>query len=338
LVKLFFADPWFAMLRSLTLLTLALLVAAPASALAQTNALVKRIQLTGENPQIGNRLHALDQQLNLWLNPGELAKMVAWSAPAWPWRPCAGWLMEDAALEKWEQGLSEYLKLLDEAGDALVPVGLVPAGNELPPACVQLRRLIHARLAAMPSAILQRYRRRVDAQAQKLLVEGREQRNPAPLRRLVDESFCSRDGDQTLDLLGDLAFERGNFEEALAWWRLLALPPTEARRPSRAELLFPDSKIDPALIRAKEVLAFAFFEQRQRAERELAAFRLLHPDAQGTLAGAAGPYAQILATWIKKLAAHGPVSNQVPWTTFSDLPGAGPCRLCPESRTSQRRP
>ena len=36
------------------------------------------------------------------------------------------------------------------------------------------------------------------------------------LRRLVDERFCSSVTDQALQLLGDLAFERGEFGEAQA--------------------------------------------------------------------------------------------------------------------------
>src|SRR5439155_12442354 len=74
-------------------------------------------------------------------------------------------------------------------------------------------------------------------------------------------------------------------------------------------------------------------DQNARASQELAAFRKLHPEARGALAAGNGPYDAIVETWIKRLAGHGPASNQEPWTTF----GGNPARnralaVCPPGR------
>jgi outer membrane protein assembly factor BamB len=300
---------------------------------AQTQPLEKRIVLSAENPQVGHRLEALDRQSGVLASAGAVGKFVGWSAPAFPLRAVAALVLDNCAVEKWEQVLEDYQKLIDEAGDALVPMRPAKSSSSVPPSSVQVRRLVHRRIAALPPSILKRYRQNVDGHAQKLLEEGTNQRSPAPLRRLVDEYFCSRSADLALDLLGDLAFEQGHFEDALAWWRLLALAPGEAASPPPDCLLFPDSTLDSARIRAKEVLAYAFMDQADRARRELAAYRKLHPQARGALAGGEGLYASILEGWIERLAGHGVKSNQEPWTTFAGNPARNRAlAVCPPAR------
>src|SRR5207253_8221101 len=117
----------------------------------------------------------------------------------------------------WEQLPDEYYRMTQESGDALVtltePMPYLGVGWS----SGQVRRLCHQRLASLPRASLEIYRQRVDTEATALLEQGRRARSPVPLRRLVDELFCSTAGDQALDLLGDLAFERGHFDEARHW-------------------------------------------------------------------------------------------------------------------------
>ncbi len=252
----------------------------------------------------------------------DVAKFIAWSAPANPWRAVGGLLLENAALEKWERLLDDYQKILDESGDVLVATN-----SQL---SVQARRLVQRRIAALPPSLLERYRQRVDAQSQRLLVQGKATRSPAPLRQLVSDFFCSRHTDEALDLLGDLAFEQGDVEGALAWWRMLVAPPSEQNQPASTGFRLPDARIDLARIQAKEVLAYAFLYQTERSRMECAALRRLHPKARGALAGSAGLYVDILETWLERLATHRGTSNQEPWTTF----GGNPARnraltLCP---------
>src|SRR5262249_4461511 len=158
---------------------------------------------------------------------------------------------------------------------------------------VPARRLCHLRLAALPPDVLGPYRTRVDPQAKKWLDQGAADRDLIPLQRVIEEAFCSRPADAALDLLGDLAFERGRFHPAARWWRMLGLPASEAaaraKQPppppwSKAgaetpnlELPYPDPQTDVAQARAKQILAMLFRGETDAAKAELEAFRALHP-------------------------------------------------------------
>src|SRR5438874_12665455 len=91
---------------------------------------------------------------------------------------------ELAAQENWADAVDEYERILTEAGDDLVALD---ARHVL-----QARRVCQLRLAALPPAALRIYRSRVDNQAKKWLEQGSAGRDPALLRRLVEEAFCSR--------------------------------------------------------------------------------------------------------------------------------------------------
>jgi hypothetical protein len=224
-----------------------------------------------------------------------------------------------AARKKWPDAIDEYQRLIHAAGDVLTPAGTGSEELTASPRSVQLRRLIHARLAASPAEALALYRRRADPQAELLLKQGLADRDAAALRRVADDAFCSRPAEQALDALGDLAFERGEFREALRWWRLLARPASEADRggPSAGEMLYPDPRGDVARVRAKQVLALLFEGDRAAAAAELRAFRGLHPDARGKLAGREGKYADILAAWLRE---PPDVPEYRDWPTFAGGP------------------
>ena len=121
-----------------------------------------------------------------------------------------------AAQGQWAEAIEEYQRILVEVGDELAPVDKRHV--------VQARWLAQARLSALPPEALTLYRSRIDPPAKKLLELGRANRDPAPLQRIVDESFCSSFTDQAVDILGDLAFERGEFEEAEQLWRMVVRP------------------------------------------------------------------------------------------------------------------
>jgi outer membrane protein assembly factor BamB len=186
-----------------------------------------------------------------------------------------------AADKQWSEAIDEYVHILEEAGDDLIAVSKERA--------VSARRLCHQRLAALPPEALGIYRDRVESQAKKWLEQGKAEREPRWLHRLVDEAFCSRYTDQALDLLGDWAFERGRFEEAVIWWGMLA--PAAS---GRSDLVYPDPKLDLARVRAKELLARLFAGDRDHWSEDLKNFQQSKGDAQGRLAGQSGKYADIL--------------------------------------------
>ncbi len=185
------------------------------------------------------------------------------------------------------------MQIQEEFGDDLVPLD-----NDH---SISARRLCQLRLAALPPEALRLYRDRVESQARKWFEQGKAERDPRLLRRLVDETFASRHTDRALDLLGDLAFERGRLEEAETWWNMLAPPPAKPNVGSRSlDLIYSDPQIDLARVRAKQLLARLFAGKREHWPDELSLFRKSHANDQGDLAGQSGKYADILEGFFKR--------------------------------------
>src|SRR5438132_983182 len=151
------------------------------------------------------------------------------------------------------------------------------------------------------------------------LALGRPTRDVRLLRRIVHDTFCSKVTDQALDLLGDLAFERGAFEEAERCWRLLARPASEVDRqtPGKDVLLFPDPQVDEARARAKQLLARLFAGDPAGFREEWRAFQQCHGGASGHLAGRNGNYVHILKALADKAADVAPGTTVGAWRTVA---------------------
>lgn len=286
-------------LRSLCLLLL------PAPLSAQEPAAVRKVVLPNADAQVRARLLALDARRNPVHTPNLAAALTAQLA-ATPLTAFAPILADNRNNDLWEQLPDDYYRLTQESGDALVNLEeAAPAGSGW--TSVQVRRLCHQRLASLPRTSLALYRQRVNAEANALFEQGRVKRSPIPLRRLVDELFCSRAGDQALDLLGDLAFERGDFDEARYWWRYLTLH-------------FPDPQVDVLRAEAKQTLALIFQGRFEEAKAEIDGFRKRHPRAQGALAGEQGFYHEILVKALVSWQNERIANNDEAWTTFGGAP------------------
>ncbi|MBI3821700.1 MAG: PQQ-binding-like beta-propeller repeat protein [Planctomycetes bacterium] len=285
------------------------LIAAPAR--AQEPAAVQRIVLPNLDSQVAARLIALDRRLNP-MHSDTLAVSTVGQIAALPLNAFTPILTDARNQEIWEQMPDEYARLMQESGDALVTLPGAAPVRGVGWASEQVRRLCHQRLAALPKASLELYRRRVDAEARALLEQGRHTRSPIPLRKLANELFCSTHGEQAIDLLGDLAFEQGRFDEASHWWRLLA--PLESTGSTR--LLFPHPQLDPARIRAKQILALTFQNRRDEAQAALVKFRQMYPTARGKLAGQDGLLAEIVQKTHTAFTKEHTRSDEEPWTTF----------------------
>jgi outer membrane protein assembly factor BamB len=227
---------------------------------------------------------------------------------------------------QWAEALDELQKILDDAGDDLVPLNRRWS--------VRARRLCHQRIAALPADVLRRYREKVDASARKWLEQGEANRDARALRKIIDEAFCSRPGDRALDLLGDLAFERGDFEGAERWW-LFITPPAGVAKPERSPdaLLFPDPQVDVAKVRAKQILARIFRGEQAGLAERLAAYRKEHAQAAGMLAGRKGVYADILKTLLE-----APAAGREDWPTFAGTPTRSRTLELPPGRPNWRIP
>jgi len=232
---------------------------------------------------------------------------------------------------RWAEALDEYQRLISEVGDDLVPeTSDAVSGSQR---SIQLRRLCHLRIAALPPAALRVYRDRVEVQAEKWLQQGRADRDVRALRRVVEEAFCSRAGAQALNLLGDLAFEQGSFEEALSWWQMLARPPGAAAEWPGDQLVFPAPAIDLPQVIAKQILARIFEGDFEQAEAELKVFRQAYPGAAGQFGGRKGNYGDIVQALLEQ-ARDGPsFPETLDWPTF----GGAPARNRPLATAPPRR-
>jgi outer membrane protein assembly factor BamB/tetratricopeptide (TPR) repeat protein len=208
------------------------------------------------------------------------------------------------AAKKWSEGLDELQAVLDTAGDDLVPVGATQS--------VRARRLVHERIARLAPEGLQQYRKRADVRARRLLDQGAGTRDAATLRQVAEEWFCSRPGERALELLGDLAFERGRFAEAEAWWQLLAPPADAATSPGR--LAFPGPQGDVARVRAKQLMAIHSQGRGESRRDRLAAYVAKHGSADGVLGGRKGKYADFLTDLFARPAFDR--DTQPDWSTF----------------------
>lgn len=216
-----------------------------------------------------------------------------------------------AAAGRWDDALAEYNGLLAR------PVDLAPLS---PRYLLQARWLAHRDLALLPEEVRQRLSEQRQPAAQRALDSALSVLDATRLRRIVEEQFGTPAALKAIDTLGDLAFERGDFETAACWYRLL-LPG------SPGSLTLPVPLAESARTRAKVLLTRLFAHKRLGARAalspslnvDLAAFAREHPDAAGKLAGREGKYHEILAGVARDRLLEAPPAEGVP--TFGGSPG-----------------
>jgi outer membrane protein assembly factor BamB len=312
-------------------------LAAPAVAMSQDNGTFTRVHVPSETIQVRNRLHAIDRLLEpivsaraagSWL--GRLAL-----APGPSEMPLTlGPLIGDRSEAVWEQAEEAYYRLMSDSGSALVSVpdstGLRSARTSL-----QVRRVCQLRLASLPSALRAIYLGHVSAEANRLLFQGRKNYDVAPLRQLVEELVGSAAAYEALETLGDVAFERGDFDEARAWWRRLApLPPFDPGAGDALPVSFPISpRVDRSRVEAKQILALAFEGRLGEAGAELVRFHHRHPTARGTLAGRDGLLSEILQATLQGVVKAGIANNHDAWPTYAGTPSRNQLlTVCPPAQ------
>lgn len=245
-------------------------------------------------------------------------------------------LLADA---QWEDALETLQTVIENESGELVEAS---PGRYTP-----LLDACHARIARLPSDALAQYRRRVDPIAQRLLEQGRSARQPQPLRRLIDEYFCSSHGDDALLLLSDLALERGDY--ALARRALQRLHPAltgpggrpvglavrgidlDAHWPDvQAALLEPRAHAVPAIYPdadgavgealARLVVVSVRERSFERAATEIDLLKRLAPGAAGRIAGRDTELAPALAEMAASAGAWPEAAASANWPTFGGDP------------------
>ncbi len=222
-----------------------------------------------------------------------------------------------AAEKRYDDAIKRYQQILAESGDMLV------TAPDDPNRAIPARWLVHQQIAALPEPARKIFRDAVEPSAKKWLEQGAAQRDARLLEQVVAQAFCSKSAMQALQLLGDLAFERGEFEVAEHYWRMLTRYPSEIANKAPAnpsELLHPDTHGDDALAQAKLILSLLFRGDAQRARDEFDLFARQHPTSEGFFAGKQGKLADTLGAMIAggskwHVPGKGPVG--VTWTTFA---------------------
>lgn len=223
---------------------------------------------------------------------------------------------------QWAEAAAIYQRIIDQYGRKVAR--LPREAGAAPDAArrdddftlyVDLRAFCQRTLAALPPEALAAYRARRDSQAERWYKDGKENRDVAALRRVVDEAFCTSWGDDALELLGDLAFQDGRFAEAAAMYRRLA--PDAPGAPD--DFAHPDPSVDLPRVEAKKVLALAAMGS-PTAAAEAEAFAKRRGDVTGSLAGRKGPLAETLAAALKSDALAPPPRNDARWPTFGGSP------------------
>lgn len=288
-------------LRHCVLLLLPLLV-------SDLGAQERREPPPGRSFPVQQRLRAVDAILEPIADFRDLA-LVLGGLQGHPLTPAASLALVKS--DNYEQAYDEYRRILRNTPEALVAPHPLRASDQN--ASVSFRQVFHDRISRMPPRLLQRYRDEVEADAKALWEVGDADHQAEPLLRIAEEFFASRYGDLAVDRLGGMAFQTGRFDEARGWWRRLAAPLDEPATP----YAFPDSRFDPALVRAKQILATIFEGKLEGAERQLAIFRKFHGDAQGALAAEKGLLHEILAKQIGVREKFLATDLDLPWGMFA---------------------
>lgn len=184
------------------------------------------------------------------------------------------------------EGADKLRRLVEESGDDLVTLD----GRHFRP----LARVAQGLVLNLPANELRAWRARVDPPAKTLLDLGRVQRDPRPLRQLVERSLASSHAEDALVLLAELAAEHGDHRSAETHLRRL-LPSTVATDDPSV----PNVKTPAATVRARLALAL-IFQGHPGAKAEVAEVRAKFPTAAGRLAGRDGPFADTLEALLRE--------------------------------------
>ncbi len=225
---------------------------------------------------------------------------------------------------QWNEAVDLYQKVIDQYGESVTktPNPGSPTDSVL---FVDIRMYCQEKLLKLPAEGLKVYRDRVDSTAERWYRKGATERDALSLRKVVEQSFASSWGDDAVDLLGDLAFQEGRFNEALVCYRRIVPDEAAAGR----GLVYPDPSVDLAVVAAKKLLCRAAIGEKAPTPEELAAYREQYKAASGKLAGRNGLLYQIVESAIEE--DHLAVTSERDgrWPTFAGAPSRS--RVAPDA-------
>ncbi len=259
--------------------------------------------------------------------------------------------------KQWDEAVDAIRRGMEGEAGRFVPISdpqeFRPDGFQR---LLPVREFCQWRLAALASEApeaLAHYRSLADPLAEQWLNQAIEHRDERLLRRLVNEAFATRAGDDALLRLGDGSLARSEYAEARGYYRRigpnLRLPTAAAKalhaRPGQPAWLAlqginwsvqwpdlaplfagefarlpdscPDTDLPAADVRARLVLVSILAGEHERAQVELELFRRLHADAQGKLAGREGILVELLAALLSQARSWPAIQRPADWTSFA---------------------
>lgn len=221
--------------------------------------------------------------------------------------------------QQWSETIEIYQRVIQQFGDK---VARLPRDEKAGEAAgesvlfVDVREYCQRKIAELPPEARKLYQSRVDVQAERWFRQAAEERDRSLLRRVIDQAFCSSWGDDAENLLGDLAFQDGRFEEAIAAYRVLV--PDRPDNP--AGLTHPDPSVDLAQVAAKKLLCRAALGTNPPGAQDLDTYAKQFPNAAGSLAGREGPYLETLRDALQQDRLTPSEQPDGRWPTFAGSP------------------
>jgi outer membrane protein assembly factor BamB len=212
---------------------------------------------------------------------------------------------------QWEEAVETLLEVMEQSGGKLLGVS--------EQRFVSVRDYCHLQLASLPEEALRLYRSRVDPSARQWYEQAIRRRDRRLLEKVVEEAFASSWGDDALYALGEMAMESGDHAAARAYWeKLVPHDPPEDEPPTW--LGFPDTDLDLAAVRARQVLASILEGALARARNELEALERSYPDARGRFGGREVNYVKALSSLLSESADWPGADPDPDWPTFAGSP------------------
>ena len=149
--------------------------------------------------------------------------------------------------KKWYEAIEYYIESSKKYPDTVYRV----EDNRY----VGIKQYFYRQLLKYPEE-LAAFRDMFDARAESLLKNALAESNLHDLAKIINGMFLSTCGDQTADLLADIAFEEGRLEEALFYWDMVLNS-------------YPDSDIPKEIIYYKISCALNYLEKEERYQEIL---------------------------------------------------------------------
>ena len=230
-------------------------------------------------------------------------------------------LLRNAAIhvreQQWAEAIDLYQRVVEQYGDSVAAVPKTDAaadpsgGSTL---YVNARLFTQSSLATLPPEARVIYRQRLDPRAEELYREALRKSDLSLARELVRNYFCTSWGDEGLNLLGDLAFREGRFQEALSAYRALVPDPVGPSPPA-----YPEPEIDPERVVAKKLLCRAALGQ-SIPSGDIDVLKVDGREPKEKFAGRSGPLAESLSLALGEDHWKSVSNLETRWPTFA---GAG---------------